>query len=1206
MPPTRHAPLARVDYEDLSSPDPLASDLIDDQPSQRSSRTRSAGTTITNRHRLPAPHHKKSSSIDISPSKTIAEQNLSPWRIRVTVEAEPGDEEMAQVVGGRTHTVTSTIKVPLRDEDASSSPTKGRKAASGIRRRGSGTRRSVSPARKRHSVTDLGIVVLGDDEEEDEWRVKSRSPRRRRGSKGQGSGKSTPAVRRVGTDVFAVREDEGVDDRIQREDSGVEDNDESGSPELRQVDLNEVAMRARSNATKAENMLGAGNATAKARRTVSTNSAMSYPTPSPTASERGYSDDRVQEEVREGREIGYDTIMESEGFTMIDLESLPSVRQLRNSPDAAQGNSTPEQEKEPNTSTAADDDPAEATSDAPMIEESTAGTEDTEHSEQLPSSPPPDSKNSKGKIYSVGQLQLPSSLKVHRHRHVTPLPPMQSSPHLPSPPPPPRSTTTDKTLPVNSRKATRAAMALQDAVTPEQSFSGENENAEQAEAIAEEAVFGGFSSGTRRELRADLRFGEELGKRQVGKVREEGERLVRSADKTLTPDQPQIWRVETSTQHARPPVPALQHQASNDSTAWLVGRSEAAQVLSNEERWEQYWQKEREEVIKQANEASDSKVIVIDSDHEDDSHDEDANTDAENDETDGDIWLAEAKNASSSPREPATKPTQLETRVEPRRKLIPSPWKRGEQIDAHTTSHVSGDESMSGLLWRQDGNASGARFGDEVVSHPERLAQTPSRFDRRRSGIFDAEQKTIQQHHGISELISPDDEDDVEADEALHWRSAEDVVEEETTMLEAEKEQQSHLDAPTNLYETNLEGLPEQDLASSPHVQSLEKHEQEPSVSEDDVEAYRQRTSLSPSKQRSFTPRSAMKGGRASFSVALKFDVNGEDAEKRKVVWAKRSSCVNEMWEESSRSIRSVHESTMDETPTPVASEKMVRVEPVQVRDDIQAEESDTDEMHDAPRQTQQTQAQNGKGWLGGFFSKSGGTEQQHSNGASPTRQPRQPAILARPVSNFDGLSEPGRKTNTKADDEDVDDTDNEDGSYVPTSRHALPEFDAASTNRRGNSGPPTHRSKSVPSYLKSPSYPTIPDRDTTKPLATGGDFTTTHFRTLHIIYRKSQRPRFRGPAYPEEVRPDLRRLIQEQWKLVVDETESMGEKFTFRIGVAHIRVLERFMREVEHDHSQQSVYEIEWDWTAEELAEKLGRIVVGEVVREEEKAAQA
>jgi len=186
-----------------------------------------------------------------------------------------------------------------------------------------------------------------------------------------------------------VREDEGVNDQVQHEDGGVENDDENGSPELRQVDLNEVAMRARSNATKPESMLGAGKPAAKGRRTVSANSATSYPTPSPTASERGYSDDRVQDEVLEGRGVGYDTIMESEGFTMIDLESLPSVKQMRSSPDTKEENATPEQEKEQDTSTATDDDPAEGTSDAPVIEVSTVGTEDTEHSEQLPSSPPP-------------------------------------------------------------------------------------------------------------------------------------------------------------------------------------------------------------------------------------------------------------------------------------------------------------------------------------------------------------------------------------------------------------------------------------------------------------------------------------------------------------------------------------------------------------------------------------------------------------------------------------------------------------------------------------------------------------------------------------------------------------------------------------------------------------------------------------------------
>lgn len=68
-----------------------------------------------------------------------------------------------------------------------------------------------------------------------------------------------------------------------------------------------------------------------------------------------------------------------------------------------------------------------------------------------------------------------------------------------------------------------------------------------------------------------------------------------------------------------------------------------------------------------------------------------------------------------------------------------------------------------------------------------------------------------------------------------------------------------------------------------------------------------------------------------------------------------------------------------------------------------------------------------------------------------------------------------------------------------------------------------------------------------------------------------------------------------------------MGEDGDFVFGVGHneARVLERFMREVEQGYIAAGV-EVEWGWTVEELAEKLGRIAVGERIRDEEKASQA
>lgn len=72
---------------------------------------------------------------------------------------------------------------------------------------------------------------------------------------------------------------------------------------------------------------------------------------------------------------------------------------------------------------------------------------------------------------------------------------------------------------------------------------------------------------------------------------------------------------------------------------------------------------------------------------------------------------------------------------------------------------------------------------------------------------------------------------------------------------------------------------------------------------------------------------------------------------------------------------------------------------------------------------------------------------------------------------------------------------------------------------------------------------------------------------------------------------------------LAVDETETMDETFEFWIGAQEVRILERFMREVEAGHGGGYGHgTVEWGWSAEELAERLGRIEIGEVVRGEER----
>ena len=122
----RSSSLPLHDLDELSSPDPLANLSTDRLPVATRSPTRSpsppkrrlsspAKSTRTkkNLHRTSSPASTYSSiSYPVSPSRTITEQTLSPWKIRVTVEAEPEDGAPAGEI------MTRTIKVPLREESS--------------------------------------------------------------------------------------------------------------------------------------------------------------------------------------------------------------------------------------------------------------------------------------------------------------------------------------------------------------------------------------------------------------------------------------------------------------------------------------------------------------------------------------------------------------------------------------------------------------------------------------------------------------------------------------------------------------------------------------------------------------------------------------------------------------------------------------------------------------------------------------------------------------------------------------------------------------------------------------------------------------------------------------------------------------------------------------------------------------------------------
>lgn len=133
MPP-RHALASEPEPNADSSPDPLAASFDRDRPRARpDQQPRAASSPGKQQHRVHLSSPTK--QMLLSTPRTAGH---SPWRIKVTVQAEPGSDSEAiesPIVHHITHTKTTTI--PLKDPDASSP----------VKRRGRPRKSDATPAR---------------------------------------------------------------------------------------------------------------------------------------------------------------------------------------------------------------------------------------------------------------------------------------------------------------------------------------------------------------------------------------------------------------------------------------------------------------------------------------------------------------------------------------------------------------------------------------------------------------------------------------------------------------------------------------------------------------------------------------------------------------------------------------------------------------------------------------------------------------------------------------------------------------------------------------------------------------------------------------------------------------------------------------------------------------------------------------------------
>ncbi|KIW51340.1 hypothetical protein PV05_10073 [Exophiala xenobiotica] len=1275
--------LASYRDDELSSPDPLATSFTDEanekyvaRPSRLSSPSKTSAAALKTTRRI------SSAAFSSSPFRTVSEQNLSPWKIRVTVEAAPEDSELE---GAAPRIMARTIKIPLRPD---SSPTNkpSSRGRTGTSTGSEKNKRSGTPVRggrnssrsRRQSVTDLNARPLGDDAEEDDWLKQKKSPRKKRNASrsGKQSGSevagSSPAkaTRKTAVAGFDVRQDtdaEDVDECVQQ----VQATPDIDSPELRSIDLNRVSVRPRAPSTrsKAGDDNSDGNldqqlrlskiATQKGTETrkVSANSALSYPTPSPSSSFHGdYDDVGHALEQDTGTLFGgetFDTVLESEGFTMIDLDTLPSARQYRSAPvDAEESKladpmqvSTTENDEVPDKLGRMDAGPVEASRLSQQeadVSYPALNVEESDISSTVPSSPP----------VVEGQknlLQLPSSSSTGI-RKVTPQP--YSSPKLPSPPRHVVQRSSNHRH-RGSASALFAGIALQEVVSPE--HASRNVTSKQTldsssggTGAQHDHMFEGFDSGTKRELRAGLRFGEELAKRQSSDAAiraapagsgtcaaDNLRRLSISAEShlhTLVRPQPvtQVWRGENVVQrtpvHTSSSTESRSKGTSRDmiqTPQTQVSTQRDPAILDTMARREREWQLEREAVSRQIQNASESQVIVIDSDDESGMSDHaqqvgpvfDMDQDIGGDEEE-DIWLAEAKNPSSPPHDnkapsrpggdslftPTEHLKQAERAKEfmekPRRSLIPSPWRRGDEVTPpqpeHSTFLSTNADEMSGLGYWKD-TESEIKFGAGEIKR-QQLGQ------RRSSGTFDIDLMlgTPRKEDVDDEAMEANGESDADAElEEYPDDTAPAVKTHESNTTLGEGDHSTAHSLTDAIHALGQPSSPEQRVlipvnfndslmssATSPH-QACHTSFESPPLAEQ----------LVSSPQRPPTPRSALKGSRQSLGQAVGPERPDTPTMIRRVVFSQRSRGVDIDGLESSFSMRTASdESTLGEAG-------------LQLRRELLAHEDEIDHDHDPAIDVVQYGAKE---------------DSQHSisitTSSEPTPTPTPPAqqpgvgdriwgsgqaassqqrASSSPISNLDGTSsesqhqpESLRWEKTK--------------SSIPSSGKL-----SSSTKYSRSSNP---KSTKLPSYLLQPSYPSDPSRSPSAPLALTGSFTNTHFRTLHILYRKSLRPKFHAPAR-HTIRPEIMALRGRE--MDIDETANgIEELFTWTIGDSECEVLERFMQEVEYSHGfylgrrvrddNTGSKEIKWGWSVDQLTEWLCRIVVGEVVREEERKGKA
>ena len=787
--------MAANDESPPSSPDPLAIS-IDDAPSATRYKPKRPTSTprkplgaLNGNVRLQDFYLATPPALSAhSPTKSTAqtEDLLSPWRIRVTVEAE---REEGDIVGKATSRPlrlaekSTTTTVPLKPANDSS-------PAQAKRGRGRPRKSSTSPRKRngtpkprrpdQHAVHDVSLSAEKTPPRAGKGRRPIDSPSESVLSNRQES--STRSRKRTSAiPMFPEQDGRGIP--VQRESRGwrkaITPAETMSDADSRSMDHSGQGNGISRKSSDQENVSSHSiDSTASDTRSVR------KPLNSSIGHVHKQRSRRTSNDLEDSRKLHHsidlnasegtdecqtdpmdeqqeiDSIMESEGFSMISVSSLPSTQQYLSSARRSDLGADEQTSVYHNDESIFFDDGSllvdeEIPREAQDISRQTETSSKQSHRDPVNSS-------SMHMIHSSPPYYAPpnpSNISVNEQTPTAAL----SSPSLPPPlktaiqRQAPRSLGTVTTGTPKLSRVVHAGIALQGVLVPskpsprsqshDDSTSGSRFLIESPEERLDN-LFHGFGAGTRRELRAGLRLGEELAKRQIPSETTPKDDFAAEDYSSPTAAQPLYPQLEIPDSKATNQV-SLEasikdfhySRLSNDQLPSpersVIDAEDRMSLTSGTPRQHQQqqtikcpqsethsgqtfivdaslmaresdWQREREAISRQIQMANTSQVIVINSDSEED-------TDGE-DDLDGDIWQEEARSSShiqAQTSESLDLPTQ-EAAIKPKRSKLPSPWRCHSDI-TYDDKPLPDD---AGLFWQPD-----LRHAQIAKQREERRAQ---------------------------------------------------------------------------------------------------------------------------------------------------------------------------------------------------------------------------------------------------------------------------------------------------------------------------------------------------------------------------------------------------------------------------------------------------------------------------------------------------